>query len=390
MSSTNSPVVAVAGAGEVGRSTLRHLLVALPDARFRVLDRDASALESALELAGDRAESRRAVIGSGDAQLLDGCALVVNTAGPFFGASNPVAEAAIAAGCRYVDICDDAEGIAALDALDERAHSAGVTLVTGAGFSPGLSNVLARKLVDEGDDIDAIDIAWLVREPDPGGLAALRHLLHMAVAPCALWRDGKPVEGEGFVPSTSVTRDFGDPVGSQLVFNTPHPEPVTLPRVLPQLRDVTCRGALMPAWANEVFSSISRLGFGGREEPRVVLSDGSAVDPVEVLWRVLVERHQLRGSDAGEGWAALLVSSLRDGETVGDYLLYDDAPMSRATGIGAAAVAAVAESADLPPGLCGAEALDPDEVLKVFTTVSESASAFPSGVLARAGVGAGG
>src|SRR4051794_13246218 len=93
----------------MGRATLGILLRRLSDARVTVFDRSEESLGRAKEIAGDRAEARvfDAMTESPDLSSTD---VVMNFAGPFFGGNDVVASAAVAAGCRYVDICDDIEG----------------------------------------------------------------------------------------------------------------------------------------------------------------------------------------------------------------------------------------------------------------------------------------
>src|SRR5699024_2559331 len=166
------------------------------------------------------------------------------------------------AGCDYVDIADDVEGTRSILELNKAATEKDVTLITGAGLSPGVSNWLASDLIQTHPEIDGIQIAWVVHEIDPGGLAPLRHMLHMAVSPCPVWRDGKMIESPGFVPGTAKRYQMPEPVGSVEAYDTAHPEPLTLSQAYPQLRYASCQGALQPAWANAAFSTFGKVGFG--------------------------------------------------------------------------------------------------------------------------------
>ena len=182
--------------------TLRILINRLPEASFVAVDRAEAGLERARALAPDRVTAeRRDVVGDGPPNLA-GCDVVINLAGPFYGGSDAIARAALGAGVAYLDICDDAEGARAILDLDEEARAAGVPLITGAGNSPGMSNVLGMKLLADFPECDGVRVVWVVRDADPGGLAPLRHMLHMAVSPCPVWRDGKLADTPGFVPST--------------------------------------------------------------------------------------------------------------------------------------------------------------------------------------------
>ncbi|MFN3591658.1 MAG: hypothetical protein ACK4TG_05680, partial [Thermaurantiacus sp.] len=68
--------------------------------------------------------------------------------------------AAIEAGVPYVSLCDDYDAAQAVLELDLLAKEKGVTVITGLGWTPGLSNVLARRAADQLDEVDEIHVAW--------------------------------------------------------------------------------------------------------------------------------------------------------------------------------------------------------------------------------------
>jgi saccharopine dehydrogenase-like NADP-dependent oxidoreductase len=67
---------------------------------------------------------------------------VVDTAGPFQGSGQRLAEIAIAAGCHYVDISDARDFVAAFPRLDAAAKCAAVLAVTGASSIPALGQLV--------------------------------------------------------------------------------------------------------------------------------------------------------------------------------------------------------------------------------------------------------
>ncbi|MFE2425942.1 saccharopine dehydrogenase NADP-binding domain-containing protein [Streptomyces sp. NPDC059373] len=208
-----SRTIAVVGLGHMGRSALGILLDQLPDAQFVALDRSEEAVKYAESLDPGRVTGRLADVSKGEVDLT-GVDAVVNLTGPFFTGSDAVARAALAAGAAYVDICDDVEGTEAIVALHDEAKQAGLPLITGAGLSPGVSNWMASRLLDTHPTADGVQVVWLVHDSDPGGLAPLRHMLHMAVNPCSVWRDGAWVQSPGFVPATAASYVFPQPPAS--------------------------------------------------------------------------------------------------------------------------------------------------------------------------------
>ena len=77
------------------------------------------------------------------AALLRPADVVLNTTGPFYRLGVPVLQAAIEAGCHYIDICDDWEPTLDMLALHDEAAARGVLAVIGMGASrfesPGLA-----------------------------------------------------------------------------------------------------------------------------------------------------------------------------------------------------------------------------------------------------------
>lgn len=372
--------IAIVGAGEMGRAALGILARRLPEARFHVLDRSPESLGLARDLASERIEVEAVEISADNPPDLADADAVVNFAGPFYLGSDAVARAAIEAGCTYLDICDDVEGAGAILALDDAAKAAEVALITGAGNSPGVSNVMAKRLLELHPECDGIRVVWVVRDADPGGLAPLRHMLHMAVEPCPIWDRGRLVDTPGFVPSTGREHELPDPVGHVVAFDTAHPEPLTLSRALPDLRHVSVQGALLPGWANDAFSTLGRIGFGYPD--LCVDVGGSRVAADEVLWKVLWARHERRGGgEEKPGMTCVQVQALATDEVVATMNLYDDHSMLRSTGLGAAAATLAALEQTPPPGAWGTEVLDAEPALALVEELAEAEGALPRGIV---------
>jgi saccharopine dehydrogenase-like NADP-dependent oxidoreductase len=371
--------IALVGAGSTGRDAAGILAARLPEAHFTIFDRDAGNLGQAAVAAPGRTDLVEAVVTASTAPDLSGHDLVLNFAGPFFVASDAVARAALAAGALYVDISDDPEGTKAILALDGEARGRGLAFVTGAGNSPGNSNLMAKRLLELRPDCDGIRVVWAVRDPDPGGLAPLKHMLHMAVVPCPVWQDGALTTSQGFVPETALTHELPEPVGKVTTFDTPHPEPLTLGMAYPHLRHVSVQGALLPDWANSAFSMLGRLGFGDHEG-RVVVDDRE-VDPAEVLWRLLWRRHDVKRRPARPGMTVVQTQGLAGDDVVATMTIRDTHPNTHTTALGAAAVALAILSDSPPPGAHGPEALDAERTLALVQELAGASRAIPDGIV---------
>jgi saccharopine dehydrogenase-like NADP-dependent oxidoreductase len=366
------------GAGQMGTSALSILARSLPDAQFTIVDRSPDSLRLGAAVAPNRIVTRQLDI-LRDGLDATGADLVVNFAGPFFLGSDTAARAAIAAGAAYVDVCDDAEGTRTILQLDDLAKKTGVPVITGGGLSPGVSNWIASSLLDTHPELNGIKIVWITREADPGGLAVLRHMLHMAIAPCPTWRSGQLEFTKGFVPQTAESFDVPPPFGHIEAYDTAHPEPVTLGRIRPDLALIQCKGSLYPNWANAAFSTLGRIGFGHSDV--TVEINGREVQPVEVLWKLLWKRHELKSSTPRSAATQINIIGMRHDTPVVMQTITDAGDMSRGTGLGMAAAALSLLEGDIPPGANGVEVIPHQRALAHFLRLAREAGAFPDGIV---------
>ena len=370
--------IAIVGTGYMGRSAISILAGHDAGLRFALFDRDEANLALAADCGGSIVARHCLDLFSDPLDFAD-ADLVLNFAGPFFSGSNVVARAALAADAPYIDVGDDVEATQAILALDGAARAAGVPLITGAGLSPGVSNWLAMQILADNPDCDEIKIAWVNHEPNPGGLAPLRHMLHMAVVPSPVWEEGRMVESPGFVPATSEAFDFPPPLGRIAAQDTSHPEPFTLSRAFPHLRRIRCKGALRPDWANNAFSTLGRIGFGYHDE-RIAYGD-IEIEPAEFLWRLMWQRYRRRPPRDAETHTAVMVQGMKDGAVVESRCIIDDGDMSRGTGLGAAAAALTLLRARPQGGASGVEALDPHVGIGYFLNLAKNRGAFSQGII---------
>jgi len=119
-----------------------------------------------------------------------GAAIVVDTAGPFQASALTLAEAAIDAGCHFIDIADARDYVAAFPALDARAKQKGVLAVTGASSTPALSNAVLDTLTMGWQHVERVDIAISPGNKTPRGLSVVRAILSYAGRPVRLLEDG--------------------------------------------------------------------------------------------------------------------------------------------------------------------------------------------------------
>lgn len=234
-------VLAIGGSGTMGRYACR--LVTGFDAveQLTVTDIDHhTAARFAGEL-GEHAVGIRLDIQDAHAlhAALSEADVVLNTAGPFYRFGTTVLSAAIDARCHYLDICDDWEPTLEMLALDERAHEAGITAIVGIGTSPGISNLLAALAAAELDEPERILTGWNVdsTQPEPSANhaanAAIMHGIRQMTDTIRVVRSRCEVDERSL---RAVAVDYPG-VGRRRAYTFGHPEPITLARSFPEIRD---------------------------------------------------------------------------------------------------------------------------------------------------------
>lgn len=192
-------------------------------------------------------------------RLMKGCDSVCNLAGPNYRNAIPVAKAAIAAGVSLVDAMDDWETYLEMLELDEPARNAGITVVTGLGASPGVTNVLARYGVERLDRVSEIRTAWVMRGSDLGGPALSRHLLYSLPSRAFVFEAGRMREVRPFCDGRETVR-FPE-LGDVEVYHIGHPEPFMLAQCFPSIRYADDKAAFLPT---EIADQIFTVGPGAR------------------------------------------------------------------------------------------------------------------------------
>ena len=186
--------------------------------------------------------------------------IAASTVGPYYKYAVKVMKGAIDAGVNFIDINDDYDATRKALELNDEAKKAGITAIIGMGESPGRTNILAKYGADKMDRVDEIRIAWVAAIGDPSGIGATDHWFHCVTGMIPIYREGKWVD----VPARTEPEivDFGPPIGNAKVFLCGHGEPVTLPRYIKGVRNVTNKGGVVPSWFMEEYDHIINLGFG--------------------------------------------------------------------------------------------------------------------------------
>lgn len=249
----------------------------------------------------------------------------------------PVAAELLRRDVPVVSIADDPDDVRALLDLGAEATERGRALVVGAGFSPGLTCLLAAHAASTLDRVEEIHVARV----GTGGPACAEHH-HRALGGEAFdWRDGGWVQR-----SAGSGRDlcwFPDPIGGRDCYRAGMAEPLLLLRAFPTADRITARLA-----ATRRDRLTSRLPMLRPPHP-----DGG---PGGV-------RVELRGERHGAGRVTVVYGAM-------------DVPSVAAGAVAARAVAAVL-AGSVPPGASGlGELADPLAMLQGLAERGVKAAAF--------------
>lgn len=316
-------VVGIHGVGATGARAARQL-VSAPEVGAVVLGTH-----------GERPELLRRSLGAGarTGDAFAGVDLVV-LAGPTGHAD--AARRCVEQGIDVVSTSDDVDDVEALLALDGQARSQGSRVVVGAGFSPGLSCVLARHAASWVDEVDEIHLARF----GTGGPACARQHHRALAARSVDRRDGDWVRRRG--GSGRELAVFPDPVGSLDCYRAALPDAVLLHRAFPGASRIAARQA-----ANRRQRLLAFLPMLRRPHPE---------------GRIGAIRVEIRGRRAGE--------------VVAEVLGVIDRPA-----VAAGAVAGLAArwclSGRIPPGAAGlAEVVEPVSFLHELVELGVRAAVF--------------
>jgi len=234
-------IIVLGGAGDMGSRAVEELAEAEGVEQVTIADRN---LEVARQIAG-RLQGKRATVDGkpvdandhhGLVEAMRGYDVAASALGPFYLFEAKLVRAAIEAGVDYASICDD--WLAAEEAIEqssEEARKKGVTVITGLGTSPGLSNIGVSYFAQRMDKLHRADIHVYMPLNAGGGEAVVGHTLFIMSGKVASWRDGKRV----MVRACSEEKVVEFPrFGSVKVWNLGHGEPVTVPLAIPGIGEV--------------------------------------------------------------------------------------------------------------------------------------------------------
>lgn len=223
--------VAVLGAGAVGARAARQLASTASVDEVVVADLDADRAEAAVRAIADPDRVRTAPVGA----WADGADVGILAVPSFDSTHVDEAGGLLERGCHVVSISDDVDQVQALLGLDAEARGRGLTVAVGAGFAPGLTDVLAAHAAGRFDEVEEIHVA---KVGTAGPACARQH--HQSLTSDAIdWRDGSWRRRRG--GSGRELCWFPDPVGGHDCYRAALPDAWLLHSAFPTAARITAR-----------------------------------------------------------------------------------------------------------------------------------------------------
>lgn len=349
----------ILGAGRVGAEVARLLDERGGWDRLVIADRDHAAARRAAEPIGATALELDAKDDAGCRAAFRDASIVLNAAGGYGAHGARVIEAAIEVGVPCADVGDELEPFREIfgdDRLDRAARDAAVPIVVGLGTSPGLTNILARHAADRLDQVHAIELA-LATGPWLRGAAVWAHRLHVNTGMATIFRKSRWIE----VPARSEPEQISFPwaPGTATVHIVAHPEPLTLPRRFPELREVVMK----LGYSDKVNALLGDLVAYGLTSTTPIEVAGVELSPAELVATHLAspEAERALGFGAMTPYSARQIRVTGISQQVPTRVTYQLAFVGGAaeTALPLVIAAEQIRTGQVPPGVHAPESLDP-------------------------------
>jgi len=207
--------------------------------------------------------------------------LVVNIVAPYYRHGTAVADAALEAGIHYTDACADIEITKALLDQHQTWKDAGLTLMTGLGASPGLTNMYVKLLASRFDEILEAHVIWATGgaevESQEESTGTLEDFIKEEFGEIPTYMDGHYVNVIGFLDGAEEVQ-FGD--WTITVYHSGHSEPITIPRFIPEIRTVSCKGNVAPFGVVQLIQKAVEIGLQSDKRIKVA---GRKLTPLTFL-----------------------------------------------------------------------------------------------------------
>jgi len=290
--------------------------------------------------------------------------IVVNCVGPFYKFGPLILKSAIEIGRNYVDINDDVDATQEALKMDNAAKKMNITALIGMGSSPGITNLLAKFAADQLlDEVNSIDLYHAHGGEPFEGPGVIYHRIHSMSMDIPVFLEGKFVSVGFFENNGRALEEEIDflKLGKYRVHPYPHPETITLPKYIKDVKQVTNKGTVIPSEYFYLITNLVKLGLTD-EEPLNV--KGNMITPLDFTISYIIKQREriLKETNFGSqrGCVKIVVKG-KKAEKTHTYifsLASENQAMGEATGIPAAIGAVllnrkkITKKGVLPPEAC--------------------------------------
>lgn len=270
--------------------------------------------------------------------------LVIHCAGPFSYRDVRVLQLCILHGVHYLDVSDNPTFVKRSLALGAQATDAGITAIISTGIFPGISNGMARLGVEALDEVEKIQLNYVVEGSGGAGATVMRTTFLEICESFTAWIDGEYQAIEPYRQREIV--QFPAPYGSAAVYTFSTSEVVTLPLSFPVKTVMTKFGSL-PGFYNTLTGLMTGL-------PKWVLKQSATI---ELLAKISYGMTQVSDRFTGIGIAMQgMVHGQKEGRAACAEVTFTHPHMITTVGYGTGSIAELILSGELQkPGVWSVE-----------------------------------
>jgi len=216
-----------------------------------------------------------------------GVNLVIHTAGPFQDQRYHVAQAAIEAGCHYLDLADGRDFVRGITRLDAAARAAQVAVLSGVSTLPALSSAVVDVYLPAFSRLDAIRMGISSGGLVPGK-ASVRGVFSYCGQPIRVHEGGQWTEVTGWLDRQA--HSFPRPVGERLFGRCDVPDLDLFPARYAGVKSVSFHAGVATDFGQKAVEFLARQVQAGRLRSALPFAD---------LFHFLARRLQSMLSDTG-------------------------------------------------------------------------------------------
>lgn len=328
-------IVVLGGCGAVGRVAVKTLL-SFGKFEITVADREKSIFEEVFK--GLTPLLKFTQFDANDInsinEVVKDSEVVLNTVGPYYRFGPKILKQAIDLNKNYVDVCDDYDATKEDLSYDEIAKNKKISCLIGMGSSPGFANVLV-KFADEFlfDSIESIDIYHAHGGEKEEGAAVVKHRIHSMLIKIPVFIDGEYRFVNLFDESGKALESEEEfyNLGKFPVYAYPHPETITLPRYIKNVKRVTNLGLVLPLQYSELIKNVVKIGMASEESIDYLGQKISLIDfSVNFILHKRKELIEKYGPKEPVGCLKIKIKGIKNSE----HLEYDFSMFSKGKGMG--------------------------------------------------------